>query len=127
MNTSDRPPGTADAIAPGAGPGDASNVALSEQIARLANQMFAALPGAGREAPPAPGLGQSPPVASAPLPQEGDLRTLPVTLSGGFLPILSLQLVDGGSDLAAAAPYFLGLAGPPPAALRERRDETVEI
>jgi cysteine desulfurase / selenocysteine lyase len=124
MNTSDRPPGTPDAIATGAGPGDASNLALSEQIARLASQMFAALPGSGPPGPPTPGVGfqpppapgflQAPPVASAPLPQESDLRTLPVTLSGGFLPVLALRLVDDRPDPSNAAPYFLGLAGPPP-------------
>jgi cysteine desulfurase / selenocysteine lyase len=126
MNTSDRPPATPDAIPPGAEPGDASASGLTEQIARLANQMFAALPGAGLPVPPTPGIGlqpppapgfvQQPPVTSAPLPHENDLRTLPVTLSGGFLPVLSLQLVDDRPEPSNAAPYFLGLAGPPPAA-----------
>jgi cysteine desulfurase/selenocysteine lyase len=112
MSTSDRIPEAPGTIGPGADP----HGSLTEQIARLANEMFAALPGGGLTPPPAPGFVQQPPLASAPFPKESDLRTLPATVSDGALFALPLGLVDQGSDPTAAAPYFLALAGTPSAA-----------
>jgi cysteine desulfurase/selenocysteine lyase len=114
MSTSDRVPGTPGAITTTElPPGDPSGT-LTEQIARLANELFAALPAAGLYAPPAPGFAQRPPLASAPFPRQSDLRTLPATLSDGAPFALPLDLV-GGPDLGSTEPYFLALAGPPPA------------
>jgi cysteine desulfurase/selenocysteine lyase len=114
MSTSDRLAGSPGAVAPVGLPGGDPNAALTEQIARLASQLFAGLPATGGvNAPPAPGFVQQPPVASAPLPKESDLRTLPATLSDGFPFALPLNLTDG-PDPAATAPYFLALAGTPP-------------
>jgi cysteine desulfurase / selenocysteine lyase len=116
MSTSDRTPGPGggDAIATTELPAGQPSGVTIEEIARLANQLFSAFPAAGLAPPPAPGFAQQPPLASAPLPRESDLRTLPATLTDGFSFALPLELV-GGADPSATEPYFLALAGTPPA------------
>ncbi len=116
MSTSDRTPGPGggDAIATTELPAGQPSGVTIEEIARLANQLFSAFPAASLAPPPAPGFAQQPPLASAPLPRESDLRTLPATLTDGFSFALPLGLV-GGTDPSATEPYFLALAGTPPA------------
>jgi cysteine desulfurase/selenocysteine lyase len=121
MSTSERVPGTPGAITTTELPSGDPNGALTDQIARLANEMFAALPAANLNAPPAPGFAQQPPLPSAPPPKESDLRTLPTTLFDGAPFGLPLGLV-ADADQAAVEPYFLiaspvpGLAPLPPLA-----------
>jgi cysteine desulfurase / selenocysteine lyase len=63
-------------------------------------------PGAGW-VPPTPGVLQSPPIASGPLPKESDLRTIPAMLSEG-LGISSPVAAAGGLHPSGdVAPYFL--------------------
>jgi cysteine desulfurase / selenocysteine lyase len=135
MSTSERVPGAPSGLPAGEQPSGVT----AEAIARLANELFGAFPPAPPSAPPTPGFTQAPPLASAPLPKESDLRTLPATLSGGFpfgasaaaardlrppeppqnggFPF-SLPLGLAGEPAAADSPqpYFLALAGLPPAA-----------
>jgi cysteine desulfurase/selenocysteine lyase len=91
-----------------------------DEVARLAAEMFARLPGGGASAgqtmPPVPGFLQQPPLASAPLPKESDLRNIPTTLAAAIglpSPVLALAAplpADGGGVL-----YFLETARQPPA------------
>ena len=92
----------------------------ASRIARLANALFQAPPGAPAQmpAPPdaampgLPGLPHPPPPV-APLPKESDFRSAPVTAAGGGLPFaLPLTLHEGGPS-PSDTPYFLQLAGPP--------------
>ena len=75
-------------------------------------------------APPIPGVLKQPPLASAPLPKESDLRSLPAMFAEtlGTTPV-ALATQMGGSNLRlsdppGATPYFLELAGPPTSARR---------
>jgi cysteine desulfurase/selenocysteine lyase len=125
MSTSD-PTGL---IAPVAGATGAAPLdALTTQIARLANDLFSGLPGSAQHAgpsafnvgggglaatapehPPTPGHLQSFPVASAPLPKESDLRTVPAAFSSlTGLPPLALVRTP---EASGGAPYFLDVAG----------------
>ena len=102
--------------------------ALTTEIARLANELFSGLPGSAQhpgpsafnvgggglaatapEHPPTPGHLQSLPVASAPLPKESDLRTVPAAFSSltGLPPLALVRTPEG----VGAAPYFLDIAG----------------
>jgi cysteine desulfurase/selenocysteine lyase len=71
-------------------------------------------PGAGW-VPPTPGVLQSPPIASGPLPKESDLRTLPAMLSEGLGISSPVGLARGLEPSIESAPYFLELAAPGPA------------
>ena len=71
-------------------------------------------PGAGW-IPPTPGVLQSPPIASAPLPKESDLRTLPAMLSEGLGISSPVGLAAGLEPSVESAPYFLDLAASGPA------------
>ncbi len=113
---------------PSIDPRDASVDALAGQIARLANELFSGSPspfqhpgpsafnvgGGGLAAtapehPPTPGYAQALPVASAPLPKESDLRTVPAAFSSlTGLPPLALARTP---DSSGATPYFLDVAG----------------
>jgi cysteine desulfurase/selenocysteine lyase len=108
MSTSDRAPGPGggDAIATTELPAGQPSGVTIEEIARLANQFFSAFPAAGLTPPPAPGFAQQPPLASAPLPRESDLRTLPATLTDGFSFALPLGLVDGADPAATGAAFL---------------------
>ena len=112
--------------------------ALSSELARLANELFrggplGATPGPSAfnvgggglaatapEHPPTPGHLQAVPVASAPLPKESDLRTVPAAFSSlTGVPPLALVTTPAAP---ASSPYFLDVAGfgapaaaPPPA------------
>jgi cysteine desulfurase/selenocysteine lyase len=95
--------------------------ALTSELARLANELFAAGPSAfnvgggglaatAPEHPPTPGPLQSLPVASAPLPKESDLRSVPAAFSSlTGLPPLALVTTPA---TVTASPYFLDDAGP---------------
>jgi cysteine desulfurase / selenocysteine lyase len=109
MNTSDRPPAD-----PSGTVADFSPDALAGEIARLANAFFQAVPDAALHPPQAP-VGSQPPVLSAPAPKESDLRAIPAALSGGLPFALPLGLV-GPQPAPSSLPYFLELAGTPPAA-----------
>ena len=69
--------------------------------------------------PPIPGMFKQPPIASAPLPKESDLRTLPAMFAEtlGTTPVALAAHPDGAnvplSGPPGATPYFLELAGPP--------------
>jgi cysteine desulfurase/selenocysteine lyase len=70
-------------------------------------------------APPVPGFVQRPPLASTPIPDEADLRTLPA-LFADSLGTTPVSLAQGPHALgvqtpqaAEGTPYFLALAGPP--------------
>jgi cysteine desulfurase/selenocysteine lyase len=109
-------------------PRGASVDALAGQIARLASELFSGPPGpfqhpgpsafnvgggglaaTAPEHPPTPGHAQALPVASAPLPKESDLRTVPAAFSSlTGLPPLALARTPDGSG---ATPYFLDVAG----------------
>jgi cysteine desulfurase / selenocysteine lyase len=112
------------AVAGGAPPLDA----LTSELARLANELFSGSPGSAQhpgpsafnvgggglaatapEHPPTPGHLQSLPVASAPLPKESDLRTVPAAFSSltGIPPLALVRTPEG----AGASPYFLDIAG----------------
>jgi cysteine desulfurase/selenocysteine lyase len=68
-------------------------------------------PGAGW-VPPTPGVLQSPPLASGPLPKESDLRTLPAMLSEGLGISSPVGLARGAEPSAEVLPYFMeNLAG----------------
>jgi cysteine desulfurase / selenocysteine lyase len=73
-------------------------------------------PGAGW-VPPPPGFMQSPPLASGPLPDEADLRTVPAMLSEGLGISSPVGLARGLDANPEGAPYFLDLAGLPKASL----------
>ena len=125
MNTNDPTGVTAPVVA---GAGAAPLDALTGEIARLANELFSGLPGSAQhpgpsafnvgggglaatapEHPPTPGHLQSFPVASAPLPKESDLRTVPAAFSSlTGLPPLALARTPEGSGVS---PYFLDIAG----------------
>jgi cysteine desulfurase/selenocysteine lyase len=64
--------------------------------------------------PPTPGMLQTPPIASAPLPQEKDLRTVP-TIVADLLGLSSAAPLVGTptTDAGASLPYFLSAAGSP--------------
>ena len=137
MSTSDpprSPPGGTEAAAVGAGPGGD----LTDQIARLANELWAQVSnfgghpgpsalavGAGgvtpaMTAPPLPGQFHQPPPAwsVAPPPKESDLRAVPATLSDPLpfsLP-LGLALPEAGAVGAGGTPYFIDALPSPPAA-----------
>jgi cysteine desulfurase / selenocysteine lyase len=102
--------------------------ALGSELARLANELFSGGPAVAQHAgpsafnvgggglsatasehPPTPGYVQSAPVASAPLPKESDLRTVPAAFSSltGIPPLALVRTPDG----AGASPYFLDIAG----------------
>jgi cysteine desulfurase/selenocysteine lyase len=124
MNTSD-PSGVTPPVAFGGGTSGIE--ALTSELARLANELFAAGPlgqppgpsavnvgGAGLTAtapehPPTPGNIQSVPVTSASLPKESDLRTVPAAFSSltGLPPLALAQTPVAPS----ASPYFLDVAG----------------
>jgi cysteine desulfurase / selenocysteine lyase len=101
-------------------PGGLPDADLSGAIARLAQELFSRAPA---WSPPSPALSAAPPpvpppvvappLAAAPLPTEADARTLPVTFSEAIGLPLSLELVEGPSNLSPQSPYFLGLAGHP--------------
>ncbi len=125
MSTNDATGVTAPVVA---GAGAAPLDALTSEIARLANELFSGLPGSAQhpgpsafnvgggglaasapEHPPTPGHLQSLPMASAPLPKESDLRTVPAAFSSlTGLPPLALARTPEG---AGASPYFLDIAG----------------
>src|SRR4051794_4332006 len=69
--------------------------------------------------PPIPGVLKQPPIASAPLPKESDLRTLPAMFAEtlGTTPVALAAHPDGAqvplSGPPGATPYFLEFAGPP--------------
>ena len=112
-----------------AGAGGAAPLdALTSEIARVANELFSGLPGSAQhpgpsafnvgggglaasapEHPPTPGPLQSFPVASAPLPKESDLRTVPAAFSSltGIPPLALVRTPEG----AGGSPYFLDIAG----------------
>jgi len=112
----------------GADPFAAPFSALTSEISRLANQLFTQGPlsahhqvpsalnvggggvsGLSPANPPTPGALQQPPIASAPLPKESDLRTIPAALSAGTgLDPLALAR---NPDAVGATPYFLETAG----------------
>jgi cysteine desulfurase/selenocysteine lyase len=102
--------------------------ALGSELARLANELFSGTPALSQhpgpsafnvgggglaatapEHPPTPGVLQSFPVASAPLPKESDLRTVPAAFSSltGLPPLALVRTPDG----SGASPYFLDIAG----------------
>jgi len=112
------------AVAGGAAPLDA----LTSELARLANELFSGLPGSAQhpgpsafnvgggglaatapEHPPTPGHLQGLPVASAPLPKESDLRTVPAAFSSltGIPPLALVRTPEA----TGASPYFLDIAG----------------
>jgi cysteine desulfurase/selenocysteine lyase len=133
MSTSDPP-------LPGGAQAPADPAALTAEIARLANQFFSAgsAPAGGGGAPvpprigpsaaatgpggfssasslpPTPGFLQQPPLASAPLLRESDLRP-GVTMLSDQAGLSSPAALAPTSE-SAQAPYFLGLAGLPSAA-----------
>jgi cysteine desulfurase / selenocysteine lyase len=101
---------------------------LTSEVARLANELFkqgpigaphqapsafnvggGGLSGSAPSHPPTPGFLQQPPIASAPLPKESDLRTIPAAFSSvtGLEPLVVARTPDG----AGATPYFLESAG----------------
>jgi cysteine desulfurase / selenocysteine lyase len=109
------------------GGGAAPLEALTSELARLANELFRGGPlgptpgpsafnvgGGGLAAtapehPPTPGNLQAVPVASAPLPKESDLRSVPAGFSSlTGLPPLALVTTPAAP---AASPYFLDGAG----------------
>ena len=116
-------------IAPVAAAGGAAPLdALTSELARLANELFSGLPGSAQhpgpsafnvgggglaatapEHPPTLGHLQSLPVASAPLPKESDLRTVPAAFSSltGVPPLALVRTPEG----AGVSPYFLDIAG----------------
>ncbi|HTV19608.1 MAG TPA: hypothetical protein VMG12_13075, partial [Polyangiaceae bacterium] len=71
-------------------------------------------PGAGW-VPPTPGVLQSPPLASGPLPKESDLRTLPAMLSEGLGVSSPVGLARGEDAAGEGVPYFLANLGHAPA------------
>ena len=87
---------------------------LTGAITRLAEELFARVPGSAGHVPPVPGAATTPPLwAIAPPPTESDLRTLPLTIAnvlGGSAP---LALVETPPTLPSVTPYFLGIAGHP--------------
>jgi cysteine desulfurase/selenocysteine lyase len=112
----------------GAGFGQDPFSALTGEISRLANQLFAQGPlsaphqvpsalnvggggvsGLAPGHPPTPGFLQQPPIANAPVPKESDLRTIPAALSAGtgLDPLAAAR----SPDAAGATPYFLETAG----------------
>ena len=103
--------------------------AMAGEVARLASQIFAQLPGAvpfappprggggasmATALPPLPGVVHQPPIAGAPPPRESDLRGVPTQVSHalGLGSPLALALV-GPADASSSAPYFLDIAGLP--------------
>ena len=125
MSTSEQP---VDPAEPSGGQRPFDALTLTSEIARVANHFFQSLPGAAPAAPsaaslgagglspaaslpPFPGFVQEPPIASAPLLRESDLR-----------PGLTLLADQAGLSSPAAlspaaapdqAPYFMALAGLP--------------
>src|SRR5450432_2820169 len=130
MSTSDPTGVTTPVTLAGASP-PTDPTGLAGAIARLANELFSGLPASAQHAgpsafnvgggglaatapehPPTPGTLQSLPVASAPLPKESDLRTVPAAFSSlTGLPPLALVRTP---DAAGASPYFLDIAGVAP-------------
>jgi cysteine desulfurase/selenocysteine lyase len=97
MNTSDPPTGLPE--------GD-----LTGAIARLAEELLARAPGWMGHGP-TPGVAVAPPLAVAPAPTEGDLRTLPLTLSNAAGGSTAIGLVETPPALPSLVPYFLEIAG----------------
>ena len=87
---------------------------LTGAITRLAEELFARVPGSAGHGP-APGPATTPPLwAVAPPPTESDLRTLPLTMAnalGGSAPLALVETPP--TPPSGLAPYFLGIAGHP--------------
>ncbi|HSY39138.1 MAG TPA: family 2A encapsulin nanocompartment cargo protein cysteine desulfurase [Polyangia bacterium] len=87
---------------------------LTGAITRLAEELFARLPGSAAHGP-ALGPATTPPLwAVAPPPTESDLRTLPLTMAnavGGSAPLALVETPP--TPPSGLAPYFLGIAGHP--------------